>query len=450
MKPMHALRVASLALAWTSFVCAGTGYEGGDSITPPLDSTSFTTVMAAFPAATTRTVTGYPLASRLLAATGHTMSLQKTFGASDWLPVAKLSSDGPSMDPAFLALTPDAEKIALGCGLSKPLYIFPTSLLSVATPVVLTANANVRRYDRPYYSAAFRDNRYLFLDVGGAELGQSFIEVIDTDAESSNANTVIANIPGASGGITFDASGNLVTGLGWDKDDKRTGEIAIFDATAVDAAVANGTSLDYDATEHVVATNLLSADSLGFDHDGNLFVGGGDVFGSTGHYGYAQVVSASVVARVLTGGAPADPDDANDVTKLSPDPCHNDDWTGITFVPGVDTVIVSANLGTTPPNCATVDWTTGPVTPATIYFPPDAPDTDHDGIPDGADPDYEQQRFLGRDELSRLTNALDATKAEPNFDASVDYDASGKIDDADFAFLRAHWGTPVPDGTVTP
>jgi hypothetical protein len=426
------------------------GSDDGYSISPPYDAGSFSSTMTAFPIATKRTVGGYPLASRLLAASGRTVSLQKTFGASDWLPVATIAESDPSMDPCFVVVTPNGEKVALGTGFVKPLYVFSASLLSVANPVVLTTSASARRYDLEYYSAAFRDNRYLFLNVGGKRLGLSYVSVIDTESPGSEPKLLVADIPGASAGITFDAHGNLVTGIGWDEKDVRAGEVALFDAAAIDAALATGSSLEYDADERVLATDLLSADSLGFDGDGNLYVGGGDVFGTSGRHGYAQIVGASVVSRVLAGGPPADSADPKDVMKLSPDPCHNDDWTGITFVPGVETVIVSANLASTPPDCAAVDWSSGPSTAASLYFPPGAPDSDHDGIPDGADPDYQQQQLLGPRELSRLVDALDSTKADANYDASVDYDASDTVDDGDFAFLRAHWGMPVPDGSSGP
>jgi hypothetical protein len=245
--------------------------------------------------------------------------------------------------------------------------------------------------------------------------------------------------PGASSGIAFDAAGDLVTGIGWDADDSRTGEIKIFDSASIDAALA-GQPLDYDSTGAVLANGLLSADSLGFDSAGDLDVGGGDVFGTSGHYGYANVVSASVVARVLAGGPPADSSDPNEVATIEPDPCHNDDSTAIVFVPGVDLLLVSADPATSPPNCASVDYTQA-AAPTTVYVPPGAPS--QNGIPDGVNPNYEPREFYGTAELSRLVDALDSTSSDANFDATVDYVADGTIDDADFDFLTAHWGLPV-------
>ncbi len=198
--------------------------------------------------------------------------------------------------------------------------------------------------------------------------------------------------------------------------------------------------IDYDSAGAVLAIGISSADSLGFDSSGNLLVGGGDVFGTSGHYGYAQIISANVVSRVLGGGAPADSTDPNDVTTIEPDPCHNDDWTGITFVPGTDMVLVTADPETMPPSCARVDYTTTPP-PANVYFPPNAPSTN--GVPNGVDPNYETQELYGATELSHLVDALDSIAGDASFDATVDYDTSGKIDDADFAFLSAHWALPI-------
>ncbi len=418
------------------------GNGGGYALSPPYDPSSFTTLLAAFPASTKRIVGGYPLAGRLVAATGRTLFLLQTFGSNEWIPVAVLDPNtDPSMDPAFVAITPDGEKIALGVGLGKPLYVFPTKSLSVASPVVLTTTPGIRRDGLNYYSAAFYDNRYLFVNAGGDELGTSMIYAIDTQSSSSATIPIIDGIPGASGGIAFDAAGDLVTGIGWDPDGVRTGEVKMFDASVVAAPLTGDSSADYETDGAVVATGMLSADSLGFDASGTLYVGGGDVFGSSGRYGYAEIIAATAIANARGGGPPAAPD-SSDVARIAPDPCHNDDWTGVTFVPGVDMLVVSSNLGTLPPNCDTVDWSTGPATPRSIYFPPDAPDVDHDGIPDGVDPDFEPQHLLGRDELSRLVNALDTVKSSPTFDSSVDFDGDGKIGDADFAFLQAHWGLP--------
>ncbi len=220
---------SALVLTWSVAAAAQLEPYDGDggayAITPPSDTHSFTTLLAAFPASDTRVTYGYPLASRLLAATGRTVFLQQTFGESTWLPVAALAATDPYMDPAFLALSAGGETIALGVGLEKPLYVFSASALSVSAPDVVTTDPNAKRYDDlSYYSAAFRGDRYLFIDAGGAMTGESYIYAVDTQATVETILPIIGAIPGASAGIAFDAAGDLVTGIGWDADDSRTGE----------------------------------------------------------------------------------------------------------------------------------------------------------------------------------------------------------------------------------
>ncbi len=86
-----------------------------------------------------------------------------------------------------------------------------------------------------------------------------------------------------------------------------TGQLKIWSSDEIDALLALGAeALDYLATGDILAEGVLSAAFLGVDSENNLYVGGGDVFGSSGNMGYAALVNASVLERVLDGGAPAD------------------------------------------------------------------------------------------------------------------------------------------------
>jgi hypothetical protein len=123
-----------------------------------------------------------------------------------------------------------------------------------------------------------------------------------------------------------------------------------------------------------------------------------------------------------------------------PDPCHNDDATGVTYVPGVDMVLVTANLATQPPDCAAVDWSGGGAPVAYAYFPPDAPDEDGDGVPNGVDPDYLPRDVVGRAELDRLMAAFGATSSDSNFDADLDSDGDHTIQWSDYDALLTRWG----------
>jgi hypothetical protein len=427
------------------------------AITFPTSDQSFGTVADAFGVNVSANVAGYALSGRFLAATGSTVFLQKNFGASVWLPTATVPE---TMDPCFIKIAPSAGKIALGVGFYKPLYVFPTALLSVFSPTDLASASGAVHFDADYFDAAWRDDRYLFVN-GEATMG-SRVYAIDTESANPGANliAIVPDIPGASGGVTFDHSGDLITGIGYGSD---TGQLKIWSAADVAQALA-GQPLAYESTGHVLADGVLSAASLGVDADGNLYVGGGDVFGSTGHKGYAALISAAVLQRVLAGGAPADQSSAADFSKVAPDPCQNDDSTDVWFAPRVDMLVVTADLSSMPPNCAPTD-TTGNGAPATtqLYFPPDAPDTDGDGVPDGADNAYltpnpdqrdsdgdgvgdvadcdvDNDGVFDRAELAAFQDAFGSTRGDANFDARWDFDRDGRIGWGDFELLQKKWG----------
>ncbi len=440
------MSLSPLLFAFVSILVLQTsdGEMGSISLPPPVPG-SFTTALAAFPAQVGRSIDGFPLASRLVAATGRTIYLWKTFGGKEWLPIAVLDNGAPEMDPSFLAISPDGEKVALGTGLGMPLYVVPTALLSTEAPPLLAQGLQrVRSWRLDYYWGCFRDGRYLFINTGGVEYGTSYIYAIDTESSSQNEITlIIGPIPGASAGLAFDAHGNLVTGIGWDPDDQRTGELRIFGASKIDDALGGGGSLDYGVDGEVVAEGILSAAFLGFDDDGNLLVGGGDVFGTSGHYGYAVIIDAVAVQRAAGGGVPASSDE---IAVLQPDPCGNDDSTQILAVPGSGLLVVTANLASTPPDCASIDWSEGPPVTAPVFVLPGAPDRDGDGVPDGLDPDFGAQRLFDLAELSRLVDALDSAPGNSNFTNYADYNGDGAIDDRDLLLLRQRWGLPLPSG----
>ncbi len=206
----------------------------------------------------------------------------------------------------------------------------------------------------------------------------------------------------------------------------------------------------------------LSAASLGFDASGNLFVGGGDAFGNSGHYGYAGLVSAAAVQRVLSGGAIADPTAPTDYVHVQPDPCHNDDATNVWYAPSLGMLVVTANLSSTPPDCAQMDVThSGP--DGQQFFSPNAPDSDGDGIPDGADNAYltanpdqkdsdgdgwgdaadcdaDNSGRVDRSDLSALMAAFGSASIDASFAGGYDLNHDGQIDFADFNAFKQRWG----------
>jgi hypothetical protein len=70
----------------------------------PTSAESYGTSLTAFPASTRGRIDGYPLASRLIAATGRTIYLHRLFGGSEWFAIGELNPSGPAMDPSFVAI----------------------------------------------------------------------------------------------------------------------------------------------------------------------------------------------------------------------------------------------------------------------------------------------------------------------------------------------------------
>jgi len=458
--PAHLLLATLLVLAFSSRASAVDGYSTQPpySLTLPASDLSYGTAADVFDGSITIRVDGFPLRGRFLAAVGRTIYLQKNFGADLWLPVATLGPDD-TMDPCFIKISPNGKEIALGVGFYKPLIVFETALLSVSAPPNLRSAPGVKIWDENTYDGAWRGNRYLFINAG-ADAG-SQLYAIDTEGTTGAPIPIMPDIPGASGGLAFDGAGNLVTGVGFGYGTTATGQLKIWPASLVDAALA-GTALSYPESGKVLIEGASSAASLGFDSSGNLFVGGGDVFGNSHQYGYAGLVSADAVQRVLSGGAIADPMAPADYVKLQPDPCHNDDATNVWYAPSLGMLVVTANLTSTPPDCARFDMTrSGPS--GQQFFSPSAPDTDSDGIPDGADNAYltpnpdqkdadgdgwgdaadcdaDNDGVINRSDLSSLMAAFGSVTGEANFAGGYDFNHDAQIDLADFALFKQRWG----------
>ncbi|OJY31431.1 MAG: hypothetical protein BGO98_15325 [Myxococcales bacterium 68-20] len=437
--------------------------KGSYSITLPPRTTSYATLMDSFGPGTSAVIDGYALKGRLIAANDSTIYLQKNFGSSVWLPVAKVASN---MDPSFVKISPDGATIALGIGYFQPLYLVGSNLLSVNAPPNLSTHAQVKRFNANYYDAVWRDARYLLINSEGPT--GSRVYAIDTYLANPASAFIplIENVPGASAGITVDRFGNLVTGIGYGTN---TGELKIWPAGDVATALApDGAPLAYSSTGHVLAAGVLSAASLGFDADNNLYVGGGDAFGGSGDYGYAALIHGDVLTRVLAGGDPLDRSMPGEFTVMAPDPCKNDDFTNVQYVSSLKMLVVSANLASKPPNCAPMDngAASGSAT-VQLYFPPDAPDTDGDGIPDGADNayltpnpdqtdsdgdgfgdvadvDFDNDGIVSGKDFSVFVDAFDAATGGSNYDARCDLNRDGKIDWTDYALFKARWATTAP------
>lgn len=267
---------------------------------PPIAAGSFNVVGDALPD------------GRLVAATGTGVYVETAPGSGAFALGASIDPAvvGGATDPAFLRVSPDGSRVALGAGFGRPLLVFGTSLLSSAGSIDGTT-ALVFTID--HYSAAWQDASHLAI-TGGAFGSPSVVTLLDTTSSpAAPVNPVIiSNIGGASAGVAFDAQGRLFTANGFDTlaGGSETGWIKAFDP-----ASWSGGPADFE-TGGVFVADLLSGEGLNFDAQGNLFVGGGD-FGS-GDAGTLAVVRAGAIDAALAGGGAVDVNNPLSVRRLDP------------------------------------------------------------------------------------------------------------------------------------
>ena len=211
-------------------------------------------------------------------------------GSDNWIVVARVNpgtgefTGGECMDPSFLHISPDGNKVALGMGYNQPLIIFPIDVLDPVNPPFLndvtdaeepnpslngvvvfpwgsTPTAGVHYYDAEWAPdpwddlstledevtldpSASSNNTFLLMNndrgwSSGTLTGDgSQIEILDTSDDSNRPVVIIQNIGdapyfSASADVTIDNFGNLITGQGYDYNNptganSRTGQIMIY------------------------------------------------------------------------------------------------------------------------------------------------------------------------------------------------------------------------------
>ena len=244
------------------------------------------------------------------------------------LPDADMPAPSDAWGAAFIRVSPDGSKIAVGNnGGAYPWDNFEVGVFDL--PALSGCWFAINHYDAEWY-----DDTHLAVTAG--EFGSpGIVTALDTaSGPMAPVNpTVIENIGAASGGITFDSVGNLYTGNAFQGDGpSETGWIKVFDNAAWTPALSGGPALDFEATGTLVV-DILSAASLGFDAEGNLHVGGGDWYGGSDDIDCAALVRASAVRDAIAGLGPADPDDPTEVRRFDPDESVDDNFYAVNYNP---------------------------------------------------------------------------------------------------------------------
>ncbi|WP_437877304.1 hypothetical protein [Sorangium sp. So ce513] len=482
--PSSPIAAAILLLSTPVFADAFDEYAGNTSYTfnLPTITDGWSVALDGFPT-TTEDVDGYELAGRLLVANDQTVYLQKNYGSSVYVPVATLS--GGPMDPSFLAISPDGSTIALGVGYGAPLLVFPSSILSITSPPDLLSHVDVIELDVDYYDGAWYGNDALVINGGWIGHGgyTSGVYALDLTASPITEIPLITSIPGASAGIAVDSAGNLVTGIGHQTSPNRTGELRIWAAADIQDVIDGTTSTyAYGGSEgSLLASNVLNAAALGFDEDDSLYVGGGDAFGVGGasENGYAALIRASVVASVVGGSqTPVNEASSSQYLEFVPDACEDDSTTSpIAFVGHTSALAIAWNpsgdeYSSPAGQChsagsASDYWDIGVTPKVTMYFPDGAPDSDGDGVPDGADnayltananqrdtdgdgfgniadADLDNDDDVDTDDYNILMASWNTQLGNPGYNQHADLDGDGSIDTSDYNIYLARYGTSAP------
>lgn len=265
---------------------------------------------------------------RLIAVTGNDVYRETAPFSNTYHVVAHLdpTETGGSVDPAFVRVSPGGGRIAVGGGFGKPVAVFDaTELGSPGSPTTLlstSAGGNTRYYGVEHFDAEWFDDARLALTAGtfGSDARVTLLNT--TCSTFANVNpTIIDGIDGASAGIAFDAAGRLYTGNGFDNSPgvpgtSETGTIRAFELKHWQAAIGT-TPLDFE-TEGTFVAELLSASSLGFDGEGNLYVGGGD-FSDPASSGYFAIIEDQALADALAGIDPITLGDETEIRVFDPE-----------------------------------------------------------------------------------------------------------------------------------
>lgn len=262
---------------------------------------------------------------RLLTVAGHFVHVESAAGTRAFAAFGTLAdADFSSFGPGFVRVSPDGTRVAVGNGGGASFGNYEVGVFALSDLSGTWFSAN-------HFDAAWVDNRSIAL-TGSTFGSPSYVSFLDTTSvDTANPFNPIAidGIGGASGGITFDTQGYLYTGNGFAiSGPSGTGVVKAFSPGAWVGALTSGTPLSFESSGMTVV-DILSGGSLGFDDQGNLFVGGGDFTGADQNF--AALIHASAVAGALSGGGAVDVLDMSQVRRLDPDGNSSFNFYGATF-----------------------------------------------------------------------------------------------------------------------
>lgn len=285
--------VSPTALRQASTAAPSLDFAPGPVTVPQPSPGSFTTVV------------DYLKDGRLVVFDGFTVFVQESIGSATLVPIGTLPAEYQGCaDPAFIEVSPDGGTLVLGAGAGGSCYPDPAFNGNLFLLPVTGGEATLLGQYPWSIEGTFRGPNELVISEGETfGLLTGSVEMIDI--RTGEQVTLVGPVAGDPSGIAFDQQGNLYVGLGYAQDPSRTGEIRVFDKQDVQEAIRTGVPIPYDSG--TLVTQVLSAGYFAFDADGDLWVGGGDLFGTTGSYGFFAEVDVET-GEILNRYDPADGD----------------------------------------------------------------------------------------------------------------------------------------------
>lgn len=232
---------------------------------------------------------------RMVVLSGAQVLVQDTPMSSSFSPVGSIQPGFvSSFGAAFIDVSPDGTSLAVGngeFGAAARVGFVSWSGLSTSSPSSPSSIA-MNAFDSHWIDGSS-------MLVTGSDGSGSTVSVVNPITLA--ARTIVSNIGGSVGGVAANGA-YLFTSNGFDFDTSTGSGTGDIRSVSLAAALASMTPIDFENAMQPVA-RVLSGASLGFDGAGNLLVGGGDVFGSSGDFGYAGVLDSGLVSTASGGGA---------------------------------------------------------------------------------------------------------------------------------------------------
>lgn len=231
---------------------------------------------------------------RLIGMNGESVFIETAVGSGQFMDMGSFDAGLISeFGASFVSVSPDGSRFVVGDGRFGGARVYEVALADLNGGSIVH-----RSHQHENYAATWYDNDRIAISAADPNTFLGEVRILEL---ASGASTRVVSLDGASGGVAFDASGNLFTANGYDfiPGGSATGEIRALLAGDIAEVLSGQRGAIEFATSGQFIGQVLSGSDLGFDAAGHLFIGGGDI--DRGAYDYFAVAEDAAVQRALAG-----------------------------------------------------------------------------------------------------------------------------------------------------